>query len=316
MRRPTSIGRDTELTVRMTLTMLLLALVFVAFLGLLFWAGVPWFIVLVIAAAVAIFQYWGSDRLVLMTTGAREVSAQEEPWLHETIERLARAAEIPKPKKIAIMETHVPNAFATGRNPKNAVVAVTRGLLNRLTKSEVEAVLGHEISHVKNRDVMVLTWASIIVIMAGYLLQMLFWMSLFGGFGRGGGRGGGGQAALVILAVYAGTILVYFVSQMLIMTLSRYREYSADRGGAVLTGNPMELASALAKITNDVYRIPEKDLRSVEHANAFFIIPALKGGGMSSLFSSHPPVERRIEKLRAIDGAMRRGATQYREFKF
>ncbi len=316
MRRPMQIGRDTELTVRMSATMLLLAMVFVAFLGLLFWAGVPWFLVLVIAVAVAMFQYWGSDRIVLMTTGAREVSEQEEPWLHETIARLARAAEIPKPKKIAIMETHVPNAFATGRNPRNAVVAVTRGLLNRLTKAEVEAVLGHEMSHVKNRDVMVLTWASVIVIMAGFLMQMLFWMSLFGGFGGRRGGQGGGQAALIILAVYAGTILVYFISQMLIMTLSRYREYSADRGGAVLTGNPMQLASALAKISNDVYRIPEKDLRSVEHANAFFIIPALKGGGMTSMFSSHPPVEKRIEKLKAIERAMSRGATQYREFKF
>jgi heat shock protein HtpX len=316
MRQPIPIGRDTELTVRMSLTMLMLAMVFVAFMGLLFWAGVPWFFVLVIAIVMAMFQYWGSDRMVLMTTGAKEVTEEQEPWLHQTVARLAQAAEIPKPKKIAIMDTHVPNAFATGRNPKNAVVAVTRGLLDRLNKDEVEAVLGHELSHVKNRDVMVITWASIIVIMAGFLLQMLFWMSLFGGFGgRRSGRDSG-QAALIIMAVYVGTILVYFISQMLIMTLSRYREYSADRGGALLTGNPMQLASALAKISNDVFKIPEKDLRRVEHANAFFIIPALKGKGMSSMFSSHPPVEKRIAKLKAMQRAIERGATEYREFKF
>ena len=301
----------------MSLTMLMLALVFVAFMGLLFWAGIPWFIILPIAVAMAVFQYWGSDRVVLMTTGAKEVSADQEPWLHQTVERLARAAEIPKPKKIAIMDTHVPNAFATGRNPKNALVAVTRGLLDRLDKDEVEAVLAHELAHVKNRDVMVLTWASVIVIMAGFLMQALFWMSLFGGFGgRRGGRDSGGQAALIMMAVYAGTIAVYFISQMLIMTLSRYREYSADRDGALLTGNPMKLASALAKISNDVFKIPEKDLRRVEHANAFFIIPALKGKGMTSLFSSHPPTAKRIEKLKAIEQAMQYGVTEYREFKF
>ena len=316
MRQPIAIGRDIELTIRMSLTMLMLAMVFVAFMGLLFWAGVPWFFILIIAVAAAMFQYWGSDRIVLMTTGAKTVSEQEEPELHATIARLAERAGIPKPKAIAIMDTHVPNAFATGRNPKNAVVAVTRGLLDRLDEDELEAVLGHELAHVKNRDVMVLTWASIIVIMAGYLLQMLFWMSLFGGIGgRRGGRDSG-QAAMIMMAVYAGTILVYFVSQMLIMTLSRYREYSAGRGGALLTGNPMKLASALAKIANEIFKIPEKDLRSVEHANAFFIIPAIKGKGMKSLFSSHPPVEKRIEKLKAMQRALDRGATEYREFKF
>lgn len=307
--RQRSYGRDPELTFRMTFTMLMLALVYVAFIGLLFWAGIPWFFILVISIGMAMFQYFMSDKLVLMTTGAKEVSPQEEPRLHAMIERLAVMGDIPKPKKIAIMETHVPNAFATGRNPKNAVVAVTRGLLTRLDEKELEAVLGHELSHVKNRDVMVLTWASIIVIMAGYLLQMMFWMSLFGGFGRGGGddRRGGGQAALVMLAVYVGTIAVYFLSQILIMALSRYREYAADRGGAILTGAPMQLASALSKISNDMYRIPEKDLRQVEHASAFFIIPALKGNTVASLFSSHPPVEQRIERLRNMQRQMEQG---------
>jgi heat shock protein HtpX len=256
----------------------------------------------------AVFQYFMSDKLVLLTTGARVVTPEEEPWLHATIDRLAAMGDIPKPKKVAIMESHVPNAFATGRNPKNAVVAVTRGLLNRLNQQEVEAVLGHELTHVKNRDVMVLTWASIIVIMAGYLLQTLFWMNLFGGFGGDrGDRREGGQAALVMLAVYVGTILVYFLSQLLILALSRYREYAADRGGAMLTGAPMQLASALQKISSDMYRIPEKDLRQVEHASAFFIVPALKGDTVAALFSSHPPVEKRIERLRNMQRQMEQG---------
>ena len=300
-------GRDSELTFRMGLTMFLLALVFVAFLGLLFWAGVHWIVVLIIAIAIGAFQYYGSDRIVLMTTRAKVVTAQEEPKLHATIERLAAMADIPKPKKIAVMDTHVPNAFATGRNPRNAVVAVTRGLMSRLSEEEVEAVLAHELTHVKNRDVMVLTWASVLVIMAGYLMQVLFWMSLFGGFGGGHRRGGGGQAALVIMAVYVGTILVYFLSQLLIMTLSRYREFAADRGAAIITGAPMQLASALQKISNDMYRIPEKDLRQVEHANAFFIVPAFKGNNFASLFSSHPSVDKRIERLQNMQRQMERG---------
>jgi heat shock protein HtpX len=303
--RQRSYGRDRELTFRMMFTMFMLALLYVAFIGLLFWAGVPWFFILIISIGMAVFQYFMSDKLVLATTGAKVVTPEQEPWLHATIDRLAAMGDIPKPKKVAIMESHVPNAFATGRNPKNAVVAVTRGLLNRLNQQEVEAVLGHELTHVKNRDVMVLTWASIIVIMAGYLLQMLFWMNLFGGFGGDrGDRREGGQAALVMLAVYVGTILVYFLSQLLILALSRYREYAADRGGAMLTGAPMQLASALQKISSDMYRIPEKDLRQVEHASAFFIIPALKGDTVASLFSSHPPVEKRIERLQNMQRQM------------
>ena len=309
--RQRNYGRDMELTFRMGITMMMLAVVYVFFLGLLMMAGIPWELVLVIAVAMAFFQYFMSDKLVLATTGAREVTAEEEPRLHGIIERLAAIADMPKPKKIAIMETHVPNAFATGRNPKNAVIAVTRGLLTRLNERELEAVLGHELAHVKNRDVMVLTWASIIVIAAGFLLQMLFWITLFGGFGGGHGGGGRrdmGQLMIIMLAVYVGTIIVYFVSQMLIMTLSRYREFAADRGGAVITGSPLQLASALQKISNDMYRIPEKDLRQVEHASAFFIIPALKGNTIANMFSSHPKVEERIERLQEMQRSMERSS--------
>ena len=304
-------GRDRGLTFRMFFTMFLLGLLYVAFLGLLFWAGINPILIGVIAVAMALFQYYGSDRIVLMTTRARVVTAQEEPKLHAMIERLAAMGDLPKPKKVAVMDTHVPNAFATGRNPKNAVVAVTRGLMNRLNEKEIEAVLAHELTHVKNRDVMVLTWASVIVIMAGFLMQMLFWMSLFGGFG-GRDRGGGGQLMVIMMLVYVGTIVIYFLAQILIMALSRYREYAADRGGAIITGAPMQLASALAKISNDMYRIPEKDMRQVEHANAFFIVPALKGSAVAALFSSHPPTEKRIERLRAMQQSMEGG---YRSFR-
>ena len=304
--RQHSYSKDSGLTMRMGLMMVLIALVWVFFMGLLFWAGVPWFLVLGFALIGVLFQYFGSDRLVLMTTGARVVTAQEEPELHGMVERLAAMADMPKPKKIAVMDTPVPNAFATGRNPKNSVVAVTRGLMSRLSRPELEAVLGHELSHIKHRDVMVMTWAGLIVIMAGYLLQMLFWMSLFSGFGGGRDLEGDGNAFLIMMAVYLGTILVYFLSQLLILALSRYREFAADRGGSMLTGAPMQLASALAKISNDMYRIPEKDLRQVEHANAFFIVNALKGNKAAALLASHPPVEQRIERLRRMQMEMER----------
>ena len=305
--RQRSYGRDLELTFRMAFTGFLLLLLYMAFGLLLLWAGIDPIFILVIGVVMVVFQYFGSDRLVLATTGARTVTPEEEPRLHAMVERLAAMADMPKPKKVAIMETHVPNAFATGRNPKNAVVAVTRGLLARLDEKEQEAVLAHELIHVKNRDVMVLTWASLIVIMAGFLMQMLFWMSLFGGFGGRGRQGGGGNAFMIMLAVYVGTIAIYWLSQILILTLSRYREYAADRGGAILTGAPLQLASALSKISDDMYRIPEKDLRRVEHANAFFIVNAIKGNKTASLLSSHPPVEKRIERLRDMQRELERG---------
>ncbi len=307
--RQRSYGRDTGLTFRMAFTMFMLAGLWVVFMGLLLWAGISPLFVLGIAVVGVLIQYFMSDKLVLMSTGAREVSEQEEPWLHGTVERLCQMADLPKPKKIAIMDTHVPNAFATGRSPKNAVVAVTRGLLHRLNEREIEAVLGHELMHVKNRDVAVMTWASLIVIMAGYLMQMLFWMSLFGGFGGGGDdrEEGGGQFVLVMIAVYIGTIVIYFLAQMLVMALSRYRELAADRGGAIITGAPMQLASALAKISSDMYRIPDRDLREVRHASAFMFAPALRGNDIARLFSSHPPTEKRIERLQNLQRELERG---------
>jgi heat shock protein HtpX len=205
------------------------------------------------------------------------------------------------------METHVPNAFATGRSPNHAIIAVSRGLLNRLDQREIEAVLGHELTHIKNRDVAVMTWASLIVIAEAHLLQVMFLMSLFGGFGGRDRREGGGKMFMIMIAVYVGTWAIYLVAQVLIMALSRYREFAADRGGAMLTGAPMQLASTLSKISNDMYRIPEQDLRSVEHPNAFMFIPALKSNRMAKLFFSHPTTEKRIEKLQEIHREIDRG---------
>ena len=293
--------RDKQLTFRMFFTMFLLALVYVAFVGLLFWAGINFIVIIVLALLFVAFQYFMSDRLVLWTTHAKEVTPQQEPKLHGIIDRLVQTAGMPKPK-LAIMETHVPNAFATGRNPKKAVVAVTRGLIARLDNQELEAVLAHELTHVKNRDVMVITWASIIVIAAAFLMRILFWSSLFGGFG--GRRQGGGQAMMIMMAVMAGTFVIYILAQLLIMALSRYREYAADRGGAVITGAPSKMASALSKISGSIARIPQKDLREGSGANAFFIVSALNGGGIANLFSTHPPVEKRIERLRMLQRQM------------
>lgn len=292
------IGRDRGLTARMILTGFLLALTYIALFGLLLITGIPILFVLIFGVGMVFFQYFFSDKLVLKTTGAKVVNDLEEPKLHQIIDRLSKKAEIPKPKNVAIMDVEVPNAFATGRSPKHATIAVTKGLLHRLNDQELEAVLGHELAHVKNRDVAVMTWASLIVVIAGYLMQMMFWMSLFGGFGGGHRREGGGQIWAMIMVAYVGIIIIYFVSQLLTMALSRYREYAADREGAIITGTPMHLASALRKISGQIARIPEKDLRQVEHANAFFIIPALQGRmSIASMMSSHPSTEERVKRL-------------------
>ncbi|HCE75948.1 MAG TPA: zinc metalloprotease HtpX [Dehalococcoidia bacterium] len=292
-----SISKDHQLTIRMIITGLMLCIAYVALFGLLLISGMNPIFVFVIGIGMVAFQYFMSDKLVLKATGAKSVTKEEEPKLHGMIERLSQVGGIPKPRTVAIMDIDAPNAFATGRSPKHATVAVTTGLLNRLNDDELEGVIGHELAHIKNRDVMVMTWASLIVVVAGFLMQMLFWMSLFGGFGGHRREGNGGQAMAMMMAVYVGVIVIYFISQLLISTLSRYRELAADREGAIMTGSPSNLASALKKISGQIARIPEKDLRKVEHANAFFIIPALQGNAIASLMSSHPPTEVRVERL-------------------
>ena len=294
--QPANISKDSGLTLRMFFTGFLLFLVYIVFFGILLISGLPVAFVLIFGIGMVFFQYFFSDRLVLATTRAKVTTQEEYPELHAMIEKLAIQSGIPKPKKIALMDIDAPNAFATGRSPKHATIAVTTGLLRRLNDEELEGVLGHELAHVKNRDVAVMTWASLIIVIAGFLMQMMFWMSLFGGFG-GHRREGGGNAMMIMLAVYVGIIVIYFVSQILTMALSRYREFAADRTGAIITGNPLALASALKKISGQIAQIPEKDLRTVEHANAFFIIPALQGKSIASMLSSHPSTDDRVVKL-------------------
>ena len=282
-----------------------LVVVYLAFIGVLTVLGVPWEFVAVIALGMAAFQYFGSDRLVLRSVGARVVTPEEEPWLHSTVDRLVAQAEIPKPR-IAVARTDVPNAFATGRNPKNSVICITDGIRTRLNDDKLEAVIGHELIPIKNRDVTVMTLASFFATVAAMLMQMLIHMSIcmsMGGMG-GRGRGGGGGAAAAFMLAYVASVLVYFLATLLILALSRYREYGADRGGAILIGAPSRLASALTKITGTIARIPTQDLRKMETANAFCIVSALKGESLAGLFSSHPPVGKRVERLRRLEVEM------------
>ncbi|MBI2166125.1 MAG: zinc metalloprotease HtpX [Chloroflexi bacterium] len=294
--RERATGRDWELTVRMFLVMFLLALVYFFFVTVLWAFGVPWIFLAIIAAIMLGLQYFLSDKLVLRSMGAKVVSPQEAPELHAMVDRLCARAGLPKPK-LAIANMDIPNAFATGRNPKNSVVCVTTGIMRRLEPQELEAVLGHELTHIKNRDVTIITMASFFAMLAAMLMNSLMWMGLLGGFGRGR-REGNGMAGLMV--VYLVTVLVWIVSNLLILALSRYREYAADWGGSFITGMPSRLASALTKISGAIARIPTEDLRKVEGANAFFIVPALKGNSIMELLSSHPPVQKRVERLRRL----------------
>ena len=289
---------DYGLAARMMLTMFLLAAVYLIFLVILAtFGGVDTTGLIFIAAIFMLIQFFFSDKLVLWSMGARIVTEQEEPRLHETISRLCAIADLPKPK-IAIVESSVPNAFATGRGKNSAVVAVTTSLKQKLSQPELEAVLAHELSHVKNRDMLVITIASFLSTVAFFLVRyMLF-------FGMGGGnrdRDRGAGAAIIIWIV---SLLVWIISFLLIRALSRYREFAADRGSEIITGQPSHLASALMAISGVMERVPEKDLREVEGMNAFFIIPAISGDSVMNLFSTHPTVEARIRALEEMERKM------------
>ncbi|MFN3974764.1 MAG: zinc metalloprotease HtpX [Dehalococcoidia bacterium] len=302
--RARRIPRDWGLLWRMAFVMALLAGVYLAFITFLNAAGVPWLFIAIIAAIMLGLQFFLSDKMVLWSLGAKLIRAEEYPKLHAMVERLAMQAGLPMPK-IAVINTDIPNALATGRNPKNAVVAVTTGIMRRLDDEELEAVLGHELTHIKNRDVLVITLASFFSMVASMLTNWLMWAMLLGGFGgRRDERGGGAWAIMLVWLV---SWLVYIVSQLLILALSRYREYAADFGGAVLTGMPSRLASALMKISSAIARIPTEDLRKVEGANAFFIVSALKGDVLLELLSTHPPVHKRVERLRRLEQRMEWG---------
>ncbi|WP_324668325.1 zinc metalloprotease HtpX [Geochorda subterranea] len=300
MARPLRVAADAGLTARMLLTMVLLGAVYLFFVSVMLAYGVDITFVAVFVGIMLLAQYYLSDKLVLWSTGAREVSPSEAPELHDMVGRLAALADLPKPR-VAIVPTDVPNAFATGRNPNNAVVAVTSGLMRRLSKPEIEAVLAHEITHVKNRDVAVITIASFFATVAAFLTRQLMWLGYWGvpmGGDRRDERGGGAYAWVIIYLV---SLVVYFVSYLLIQALSRYREYAADRGAAYLTGAPSNLASALMKISGVMERIPAQDLRQAEALNAFFIVPALRGSSIAELFSTHPSLEKRLAYLRKLE---------------
>jgi heat shock protein HtpX len=280
---------DRGLEARMILTMFLLAVVYLAFLAVLYYLGAGLLTMVVFMGAFMFIQYYYSDKMVLFSMKAKIVSENEAPDLHQTVDRLCAIANLPKPK-IAVVNSNVPNAFATGRNQKNSAVAVTTGLIKLLNPTELEAVIGHELTHIKNRDSMVLTIGSFLSSLAAMIVQYAF-------FFGGGNRDRNSSNIIIIWIVSA---IVYAVSYMLIMALSRYREFAADRGAAVITGQPSNLASALMKISNVMPRIPTQDLRKVESNNAFFIIPAVSKSSIFRLFSTHPPVEERIAALEKI----------------
>ncbi|AAM05510.1 TPA: zinc metalloprotease HtpX [Methanosarcina acetivorans] len=287
--------RDLGLQGRMLFTMFLLAAVYLFFLAFLSYSGTPPVFMLLFVGAFMGIQYFYSDKMVLWTTGAHIVSESEAPQLHDMVTRLCVIADIPKPQ-IAIVQTRVPNAFATGRSPNKAVVAVTTGIMDKLTPAELEAVLAHELSHVKNRDMAVLTIASFISTIAFYIVRYSLY---FGGMGGDRRRDGGG-----ILLVWLVSIAVWVVSFLLIRALSRYREFAADRGSAIITGQPANLASALMKISGLMDRVPSEDLRKVEGMNAFFIIPAISGSSFMDIFSTHPSVEKRLAQLEKMQKEM------------
>jgi len=310
-----NIKGDRGLTTRMLMTGFFLVVLYAVLIGVLFFFLKSLVLILVIAFGLLFCQYFFSDKIAMYAMHAKEVTPEQAPELHGVIDRLCALADMPKPR-VAIAQTDVPNAFATGRSPKAAVVCATSGLLRRLDEPEIEAVLAHEISHVAHRDVAVMTIASGLGMIAGLLTRVMFFSEMFGGGGRGNNNQSGGQAAMIEMVVMLVSIVVYFVSFLLTMALSRYRELAADRSGALLIGRPSQLASALVKISGEMGRIPTKDLRAAEPFNAFFFVPAVAGqnaqdqgrgqgggGGFSfgSLFRTHPTLERRLAQLDALE---------------
>jgi heat shock protein HtpX len=294
MPRPTSFGKDTGLQVRMAVTLFLLGAVYVVLIGALFAAGASGVTIAVIAGGLALLNLFASDKLALAAMGGRVVSPQEAPQLHAMIERLCVQADLPKPK-VAVANTSMPNAFALGRSPKSATVCATTGIMDLLSPAELEGVMAHELTHVANRDVMVMTLASFFATIAAYIVQFGFF------FGGTSGDDDDGPSAMVLILV---SLAVYVVSFILMQALSRYREYAADRGSALITGRPSALASALQKISSGMHRIPQRDLRAAGQMNAFFIFPAGAGKGLGELFATHPPMEKRIARLQRLEAQL------------
>ncbi|HEU4703603.1 MAG TPA: zinc metalloprotease HtpX [Conexibacter sp.] len=298
MARPTSFGKDTGLQLRMTLTLFLLGLVYAALVGVVFASGYTWLLIFV--GGMFLFQVFASDKLALHAMGAREVTPQEAPQLHAMVERLCVQANLPKPR-VAVANTHMPNAFAIGRSPKKATVCATTGIMELLSPAELEGVMAHELTHVQNRDVMVMTIASFFATVAAYIVQFGFF---FGGGGMGDGDDDSPSFAVVLLV----SIGVYVISFLLLQALSRYREFAADRGAAVITGRPSALSSALMKISGTMERIPQRDLRASEELAAFYIFPPHAKQSLMNLFSTHPPLEKRVAALSRLEAQLQGAA--------
>jgi heat shock protein HtpX len=298
MPRPTSFGRDTGLQVRMVVTIFLLGLVYALLVGVLFAAGASGILILIVAGGLLAVQFFASDKLALRSMGAHEVSPQEAPQLHALIERLCVQADLPKPR-IYVMNTSMPNAFAMGRSQKNAAVCATTGILELLSPSELEGVMAHELTHIANRDVMVMTLAGFFASLASMIVQFGFFFG--GGFGGGDGDDDDGPGLMAIILV---SVVVYIVSFFLMQALSRYREFAADRGSAIITGRPSALSSALLKISGTMERIPQTDLRAHAEMNAFYIFPASAKNSVFNLFATHPPIEKRIAALQRLEAQL------------
>ncbi|MFL6473720.1 MAG: zinc metalloprotease HtpX [Nitrososphaera sp.] len=298
--------RDAGLTARMIVSFAVLTIIYIMFLSVLAYVGLSAIAIAVIAGILILAQWYFSDKIVLWSTGAKIVSREQFPELHDLVERIVARNNLSKPR-IAVINTRLPNAFATGKTPKSSIVAMTTGLVEELDNEELEGVIAHELSHIKNRDVLVLTLASLFSMTAFYLMRFGMFGAMFGGgggYGGGYGRRGndGGAAAMLLIMLVA--IVTWVASFLIIRAISRYREYVADRDGALITGKPSKLASALLKISGTMKRIPTRDLREVEGMNAFFIIPALSGDSLTNLFSTHPPVAQRVKKLMEMEAAM------------
>ncbi len=291
-----SFGRDTGLQARMLLTMLLLGLTYAVLIAVLIAAGTGVILVVVIAGVLFAVQYFTSDKIALYSMGAHEVTPVQAPELHATIERLCIQANLPKPR-VAMVQTPMPNAFAIGRSPRNATVSVTTGLLALLEPAELEGVLAHELTHVQNRDVLLMTIASFFASIASFIVQMGFWFGM--GFDDRDDNGPG----IIVVIVVSG--IVYLVSFVLLQTLSRYREFAADRGSAVITGRPSALSSALLKISGQMDQIPQRDLRAASgELAAFYIFPPKAKQSLATLFSTHPPLEARLEALGRLEAQL------------
>ena len=299
MANKTKIETDHKLNVRMFITGLLLVLLYGIIISVLLSLGVSLVLVIVIAAALIFSQYYFSDKIAMFSMHAHEVTPEQEPRLHEIVDRLCLLANMEKPR-VGVAEMDMPNAFATGRNPKHSVIRATRGIMTRLNDEELEAVLAHELSHVAHRDVAIMTIASGVGMLAGLVSRIALFGAMFGGGGRGGSRNGG-QIVLLEMATLLISIVIYIVAFLLTMALSRYRELAADRSGAILIGKPSVLASALVHVTGDMGRIPRTDLRKQEGMNSLFFAPALSGNTAASLFSSHPSLEKRLDALSKLE---------------